>query len=63
MNAAHFFEQHPVFTQKEFNQFLLSIGSTNPNTQRELLAYHLKKQHILRIKRGFFASIPSNSRQ
>lgn len=58
MNAAHFFEQHPVFTQKEFNQFLLSIGSTNPNTQRELLAYHLKKHHILRIKRGFFASIP-----
>lgn len=58
MNAAYFFEQHPVFTQKEFNQFLLSIGSTNSNTQRELLAYHLKKQHILRIKRGFFASIP-----
>lgn len=58
MNATHFFEQHPVFTQKEFNQFLLSIGSTNPNTQRELLAYHLKKQHIVRIKRGFFASSP-----
>ena len=58
MHAAHFFEKHPVFTQNEFNQFLLSIGSTNPNTQRELLAYHLKKQHILRIKRGFFASVP-----
>ena len=37
-------------------------GTTNPNTQRELLAYHLKKQHILRIKRGLFASIPMSFR-
>ena len=59
MNSATFFEQHPVFTQKEYRQFLLSHGTTNPNTQRELLAYHLKKQHIMRVRRGFFATIPS----
>lgn len=58
----NFFEQYPVFTQREYRQFLLSIGTTNPNTQRELLAYHLKKQHIMRIRRGFFASIPSSLR-
>ncbi|HDS3847160.1 TPA: hypothetical protein QHY93_002836, partial [Legionella pneumophila] len=54
-----FFEQHPVFTQDEYRQFLLSQGTTNPNTQRELLAYHLKKQHIIRIRRSLFASIPA----
>ena len=58
MNLTIFFEQQPVFTHGEYKQFLQSLGSTNPNTQRELLAYHLKKQHILRIKRGLFASIP-----
>lgn len=54
-----FFEQHPVFTQGEYRQFLLSQGTTNLNTQRELLAYHLKKRHLMRIRRGFFASIPT----
>lgn len=57
-----FFEQHPVFTQDEYRKFLLSQGTTNHNTQRELLAYHLKKQHIIRIRRGLFASIPATFR-
>lgn len=59
MNLTSFFDQRPVFTHEEYTQFLESIGTTNSNTQRELLAYHLKKQHILRIKRGLFASVPS----
>lgn len=58
MNLANFFEQYPVFTHDDYKHFLQSLGTTNLNTQRELLAYHLKKQHILRIKRGLFASIP-----
>ncbi|MBS0357753.1 MAG: hypothetical protein JSS53_00565, partial [Proteobacteria bacterium] len=33
-------------------------GQTNSNTQRELMSYHLKAGHIIRIRRGFFASIP-----
>ncbi|HAT8648906.1 TPA: transcriptional regulator [Legionella pneumophila] len=62
MNLTSFFEQRPVFSHEEYKQFLQSLGTTNPNTQRELLAYHLKKQHILRIKRGLFASIPMSFR-
>jgi predicted transcriptional regulator of viral defense system len=58
MNLATFFEQYPVFTQNEYRQFLLSHGTTNQNTQRELLAYHIKKHHIMRIRRGVFANIP-----
>lgn len=59
MSMTAFFEQHPVFTHDEYRDFLISHGSRNPNTQRELLAYHLKKRHIIRIRRGFFATIPS----
>lgn len=58
MNAMSFFHRYPVFTHEEYKQFLLSQGTTNPNTQRELLAYHLKKHHIIRIRRGLFASVP-----
>jgi hypothetical protein len=41
-----FFEQHPVFTRDEFVGFLVAQGTTNPHTQRELLTYHVKKQHM-----------------
>jgi len=58
MNLTSFFEQSPVFTHDEYKQFLQSIGTTNQNTQRELLSYHLKKQHIIRVKRGLYATIP-----
>lgn len=57
-----FFEQHPVFTHNEYTKFLLSQGTTNPNTQRELLTYHLKKRRIMRIRHGFFATIPTSFR-
>ncbi len=62
MNPLEFFEQHPVFTHEEFKQYAISQGTTNINTQREILAYHLKKQNIIRIRRELFASIPLGSR-
>lgn len=62
MNLISFFEQYPVFTHDEYKHFLQSLGTTNLNTQRELLSYHLKKQHIIRVKRGLFASIPLSFR-
>jgi predicted transcriptional regulator of viral defense system len=62
MSVYEFFEQNPVFTHEEFKQYLISQNTNNPNTQRETLSYHLKKQNIIRIRRGFFASIPLASR-
>jgi predicted transcriptional regulator of viral defense system len=58
MSVIEFLEQYPVFTQEEFRQFLISRGTTNTNTQREILSYHLKKQHIIRIRRSLFARVP-----
>lgn len=61
MNILKFFAQNPVFTHEEFKQYIISQGTINPNTQKEILAYHLKKQSIFRIRRGLFASIPLSS--
>ncbi|MDR3490771.1 MAG: transcriptional regulator [Gammaproteobacteria bacterium] len=62
MNPLVFFGQQPVFTHEEFKQYALSQGTKNENTLREMLAYHLKRKNILRIRRGLFASIPLPSR-
>jgi predicted transcriptional regulator of viral defense system len=59
MSAPEFFEHHPVFTYEDFEQYSASHGSANANTLRAILAYHIKKHHIKRIRRGLFASIPS----
>lgn len=62
MNPLEFFDQYPVFTHEEFKQYAISQDTPNPNTQKEILAYHLKKQNIIRIRRELFASIPLSSR-
>lgn len=62
MNAPEFFDQNPIFTHEEFKQFAISQGTINDNTQKEILAYHLRKKNIIRIRRGLFASIPISSR-
>jgi predicted transcriptional regulator of viral defense system len=58
MHLYEFFEQNLVFTHQEFKKYMISHGTSNVNTQKEILAYHLKKQNIIRIRRGLFASIP-----
>lgn len=62
MNPLEFFDQKPVFTHEEFKRYAISEGTKNKNTHKEILAYHLKKKNIIRIRRGFFASIPLSSR-
>ncbi len=60
MKLEKFLARYPVFTRKEYVAFLEAQGVVNLNTQRELLAYHLKQGHIVRIRQGFFASVPKS---
>lgn len=62
MNPLEFFDQKPVFSFQEFKRYAISQGTKNKNTQKEMLAYHLKKKNIIRIRRGLFASVPLSSR-
>jgi predicted transcriptional regulator of viral defense system len=58
MKLEYFFARHPVFTYEEITHFLEENGQSNPNTQRELIAYHCKTGNITRIRRQLFASVP-----
>lgn len=63
MKLARFFAQHPVFTYKEFSDFLQSTGSSNKKSIWSLLNYHENAANILRIRRGFYATVPKGSVQ
>lgn len=61
MEVREFFAQRPVFTYDEFARFLESRGSTHRKTRDNLLDYHIKSGHLIRVTRGLFASVPAVS--
>ena len=63
MKLEHFFAQYPVFTYKEFSDYLQSIGSNNKKSIWSLLNYHENAGNILRIRRGLYAMVPKNFSQ
>ena len=57
-----FFATHPVFTAKEFASFLAmrsGVSVVNAEARQTLLRHHLKRQKIVRIRRGLYASVPA----
>lgn len=55
-----FLRQHPLFTRDAF----MEAGAEKTRsvfTSKALLAHHVKQGHIVRIRRGLFASIPPGS--
>lgn len=58
-----FFNTHPVFTRREFDEFLINRGTTNPETRKSLLYHHRKKHNITMIKKGLYLSIPPGSEE
>lgn len=63
MKLDFFFARHPVFTYQEFLSYLQSTGSDNKKSIWSLLNYHENAGHVLRIWRGFYATIPRGSDQ
>lgn len=53
-----FLRHNPVFTYRDFVQNLESQKPRSPYTYKVLLSRYLKQGHIVRIRRGLFASIP-----
>jgi predicted transcriptional regulator of viral defense system len=54
-----FFAQHPVFRVSEIKAYMESHSSVNDATRNASLAYHLRRGHIIRVRRGLYASIPT----
>ena len=61
MKHEMFFRKHPVFTGEEFNDHLSALGKTGPRTRESLLNYHRKTGHVILIRRGLFAVIPTGA--
>jgi len=58
MKAQDFFNANPVFRHEAFVAFLESTGSRRTKTREALLAYHVKAEHLLRLRRGLYAVVP-----
>ena len=61
MKLDQFFSRHPVFRVEELTEFLSTRSSTNTSTRNSLLAHHRSTGRILRIRRGFYATVPRGS--
>jgi len=59
MDLRDFFRRHPVFTSSEFAEYLGKGKRRNVSTRGNLLAYHVNKGHLLRVKRGLYAVVSS----
>src|SRR5689334_23302897 len=61
MGSLEFFDAAPVFTRDEFVE---SRGqrARGDRSAEALLAYHVSKGRILRIRRGLYASVPRGIR-
>lgn len=52
-----FFNQYPIFTSREYAQFLEQEGHPGERTQEALLSYHIKAGNLIRIRRGLYAVV------
>jgi len=61
MKHEKFFRKHSVFTGDELGRHLSAMGQTGSRTKESLLDYHRKTGHIIRIRRGLYAVIPTGA--
>ena len=59
MDIRTFLAKHPVFTRSELDSALAGDYSGGKSTGNARLQYHLKKGHIIQIKRGLYAAVPT----
>lgn len=60
MRTQVFFRQNPIFGRRDFVDFLERDGRTNSHTARSILAYHVRKGHLLSIRRNLYAVVPDD---
>jgi predicted transcriptional regulator of viral defense system len=61
MKPMDFFNQHPVFTSKEYARFLEQEERSGDRAQEALLSYHIKAGNLIRIRREIFGVIPQGA--
>lgn len=61
MKHEKIFRKHLVFTGEELNDHLSALGKIGPRTRESLLDYHRKTGHVILIRRGLYAVIPTGA--
>ncbi len=56
--AAGFFARNPVFTHAEFLSAHGAGGRRSAHTANNILAHHLAAGHLVRVRRGLYATVP-----
>lgn len=59
MKHETFFRKHAVFTSEEFDAHLSGLGKTGSRTRESLLNYHRATGHVILIRRGLYAVVPT----
>ena len=54
MSFATFFKENPLFHYEDLEAYLKSQGYFNPHTLKAALQYHVSKNHLARIRRGYY---------
>ena len=57
MKSAAFFNRNRVFTHEEYLAACTNGTSHSRRTLDSLLAYHVRKNHLLRLRRGLYPAI------
>lgn len=57
MSLDKFFAKYPVFHYGELRDYLSQEAPYNETTLKTLVQYHINKQHIARIYRGYYAVV------
>jgi predicted transcriptional regulator of viral defense system len=61
MKHKRFLQKNPVFTGEQFNDYLSAMGIKGPRTRESLLNYYRKSGHVVLIRRGLYAVIPTEA--
>ena len=56
--TTEFLAERPVFTSDEFVAFVTARGATKRRSAHDLLRYHEAQGHVVRVRRGLYASVP-----
>lgn len=61
MGVQVFLERHPVFRHEEFVAFFEANGPRSVKARESALAYYIRTNRILRIRRGLYAVVPQGA--
>jgi predicted transcriptional regulator of viral defense system len=61
-SAMDFFSGNPVFSHEEFVTARATATGASPHTTNNLLAHHLAAGHLVRVRRGLYATVPRGVR-